>query len=92
MASNLILAAKITAAGGLYSTVGSYCLRFKLSDACLVGSGGWQGLKAFVPAWSTQEEQRIKFADLVPIELMNRMTYERVVATSNSKLDADWMG
>jgi ATP-dependent helicase Lhr and Lhr-like helicase len=82
LASNLILAAKITAAGGLYSTVGSYSLRFRLSDARLAGSGGWQGLRALEPVWSTQEEQRIKFADLVPVELMNRMTYERVSVMS----------
>lgn len=87
LASNLILAAKITAAGGLYSTVGSYCIRFKLSDACLTGSDGWQGVCALEPVWSTQEEQRIKFADLVPMELMNRMTYERVFAMSRLSRD-----
>src|SRR3546814_10058666 len=58
LASNLILAAKITAAGGDYSTVGAYCLRFKLSDARLVDSGGWAGLRALDPMWGLHELQR----------------------------------
>src|SRR3546814_3705899 len=65
LASNLILAAKITAAGGDYSTVGAYCLRFKLSDARLVDSGGWAGLRALDPMWGLHELQRIKFADQI---------------------------
>jgi ATP-dependent Lhr-like helicase len=87
LASNLILAARITAAGGLYSTVGSYCLRFNLSDARLVKAGGWQGVRALEPAWGDQEQQRIKFADLVPERLMNRMTYERVAAMSRFRTE-----
>lgn len=92
LASNLILAAKITAAGGLYSTVGSYSLRFKLSDARLAGIGGWHGVSALEPVWITQEEQRIKFAALVPVELMNRMTYERVSVMSRMSVDEEESG
>lgn len=82
LASNLILAARITAAGGDYSTVGAYCLRFKLSDTRLVENGGWPGLRALDPMWRLHELQRIKFAYLVPSDLINRMTYERVAAMS----------
>lgn len=87
LASNLVLAAKIAAAGVLYSAVGSYCLRFTLSEACLAGGGGWPGIRRLDPMWSSQEEQRIKFADLVPTELINQMTYERTVAMSRLRQD-----
>lgn len=82
LASNLILAAKVAAAGGRYSTVGSYCLRFKLSDANLERSHGWRGLRLLEPAWRTEEQKRIKFSELVPLELLNRMTLARVFAQS----------
>jgi ATP-dependent helicase Lhr and Lhr-like helicase len=82
LASNLILAARIAAAGGLHSAVGSYCLRFKLSDARLAECGGWQELRKLAPAWRYEEDQRIKFAEMLPIELLGQMTYARVVAMS----------
>lgn len=82
LASNLLLAASIVGAGGAYSSVGSYSFRFQLSDACLERIGGWQGVRALQPVWHAEQQQRIKFAELVPTELQNRMTFERVVAMS----------
>lgn len=87
LASNLILAARISAAGGYYSSVSSYSICFKLSAAYLIGRGGWLGISTLDPAWDSQEEQRIKFANLVPIELRDRMTYARVVAMARSPID-----
>jgi len=79
LASNLLLASKIATAGGTYSNVGSYCLRFKLSVADLEFAGGWQGIRNLDPTWCAQTSHRIKFAELVPAWLLDQMTLERVV-------------
>jgi ATP-dependent helicase Lhr and Lhr-like helicase len=80
LASNLILAAKIAAAGGRYSTVGSYQLRFNLSDADLERAGWWGGVVALEAPWTGEASGRIKFADLVPPALLNRMAFQRLQA------------
>lgn len=88
LAVNLILAAKISAAGGLYSTVGSYSFRFKLDDARLDENGGWPGIRKLDPLWNAPEGHRLKFADLLPIELVSRMSQERILAMSGLKCDS----
>jgi ATP-dependent Lhr-like helicase len=83
LASNLLLAAKIAAAGGVYGEVGSYYLRFSLSEVDLERNGRWFGIRALDPAWTSEAQHRFKFADLVPAELLNHMTLERMKLKAN---------
>lgn len=80
LASNLVLASKIATARGTYSTLGSYCLRLKLSAADLERAGGWQGIRKLDPTWSTEVSRRIKFEELIPAGLLNQMALQRVLA------------
>ena len=80
LASNLILASKIASAGGAYSNVGSYCLQFKLRDENLESNGGWEGVRGLDPRWSAEDARRIKFAELLPLGLLNHMSLVRVLA------------
>lgn len=87
LAANLILAARVTGAGGSCSSVGSYCIRLKLSDGCLAANGGWQGIRSLDPLWTAQEVQRIKFADLVPVDLASQMSQARLMAMARGGSD-----
>ncbi len=78
LASNLLLAAKIASAGGVCAEVGSYCIRFKLSESQLDRHGGWRGIRALDAPWSSEGQRRIKFASMVPEDLVNRMMLERL--------------
>jgi len=82
LASNLILAARIAAAGGSCGAVGSYSLQFRLSEGQLASIGGWTGLRTITPAWEPLEQGRVKFSDLVPDELVLTMEFERLKATT----------
>jgi ATP-dependent helicase Lhr and Lhr-like helicase len=85
LASNMILAAKIATAGGTYSTVGSYFLKFKLSAGDLDLAGGWPGIRQLDPTWSPEVSPRMKFAEMVPVGLVNRMTLQRVLMQAESR-------
>lgn len=78
LASNLILAAQIATAGGQYSSVGSYCLRFKLSAEQLERAGHWSGLRQLVPTWTEDDCRKVKFTEVLPLEMRRRMGLERV--------------
>jgi ATP-dependent Lhr-like helicase len=84
LAANLILAARIVGAGGSYGVVGSYSLRFKLSDTQRDAAGGWGGLQLVEPVWSPLDGKRFKFSDLLPAELASKMSRERLKATASS--------
>ena len=83
LASNLILASRIEAAGGSYGAVGSYSVRFHLSEAQLAAVGGWNGLRAVEPVWKPLDQRRIKFSDLLPAELANAMEFTRLSAAAS---------
>lgn len=85
LASNLILAARVVAAGGSYGTVGSYSLRFHLSEAQLAAVGSWKGLRALTPVWEPLDQKRVKFSDLLPAELVSAMEFARLAATNSQE-------
>jgi ATP-dependent Lhr-like helicase len=83
LASNLILASRIEAAGGSYGAVGSYSVRFHLSEAQLEAVAGWDGLRAVDPMWRPLDQRRIKFSDLLPANLANAMEFARLCAAAS---------
>lgn len=78
LAANQILAAQIAAAGGVYSVVDAYCLRFTLSAVQLERVGHWSGLRLLQPRWSAQESGRFKFSNLLTESMRLGMSLERV--------------
>lgn len=78
LAENLLLAGRVTAAGGMYGAVTSWGVNFRLSAHALERVGGWDGLLGQEPFWEPQMEP--KFADLLPRRLVHDMTLRRVKA------------
>ena len=87
LAANLILAAQISAAGGTYGAVGSYGLRFHLSDGQRDQVGGWSGVQAIEPTFVADEHVRLKFADMLPRELVNQLLLERLKTAASMSFD-----
>lgn len=78
LAGNLLLAGRITAAGGTYGPVTAWSIRFTLGRAALERVGGWKGLLELEPFW--EPATKPKFADLLPETEVCDMTLRRIVA------------
>jgi ATP-dependent Lhr-like helicase len=78
LAENLLLAGRITAAGGTYGTVTAWSVKFTLSPIALERAGGWRGLATLQPFWEPSNQP--KFADLLQRTQIREMTLRRVQA------------
>lgn len=76
LAENLLLASRITAAGGTYGVVTAWSVKFKLSPIGLARARGWRGLATLQPFW--EPFNMPKFADLLPATQLREMTLCRV--------------
>ncbi len=80
LADNLLLAGRITAAGGTYGMVTAWSVKFTLNPAALERAGGWRGLMTLPPFW--EPSNKPKFADLLPAYQVREMTLRRVQAAA----------
>ncbi|EAR23332.1 DEAD/DEAH box helicase [Nitrococcus mobilis] len=85
LAANILLAARIAAAGGSCGAVGSYSFRFKISDAAVTAHGGWDAIRKLTPRLEPLDRQRIKFAELLPHDLLAEMSLRRINAKSRPR-------
>ena len=81
MAANLLLAGRITAAGGTYGVVTAWSVKFTLSPAALERVGSWKGLVVLEPFW--EPAAKPKFAELLPASRVQDMTLKRVQAVAS---------
>ena len=81
LAANLLLAGRITAAGGTYGVVTAWSVKFTLGTAALKRVGGWKGLVALEPFWEPASQP--KFAELLPTSRVQDMTLQRVKAIAS---------
>lgn len=81
LADNLLLAGRITAAGGTYGVVTAWSVKFNLSPLALEGAGGLKGLIALQPFW--EPASKPKFAELLPASRVTEMTLRRVQAVAS---------
>ena len=80
LAENLLLASRITAAGGTYGAVTAWSVKFTLSPIALERVGGWRGLVTLQPFW--EPSSMPKFANLLPAVQVREMTLRRVQAVA----------
>lgn len=78
LATNLLLAGRVAAAGGTYAAVTAWSLKFTLNRAALERVGSWKGLLRLQPIWEPATEP--KFGELLPDRLVHEMTLRRVMA------------
>lgn len=78
LAENLLLAGRITTAGGTYGAVSAWSVRFTLCAKALKQAGGWKGVSTLEPFWEPSTTP--KFADMLPRERVREMTLRRVQA------------
>lgn len=83
LASNLLLAGRITTAGGAYGAVSAWSVGFTLAPALLERSGGWSGLVNLEPTW--EPSNKPKFAEMLPPEQVREMTLRRVEAEARCR-------
>lgn len=81
LAANLLLAGRITAAGGTYGVVTAWSVKFTLSPVALERVGGWKSLAALEPFW--EPAAKPKFAELLPASRVQEMTLRRVQAVAS---------
>lgn len=77
LADNLLLAGRITAAGGTYVAVTAWSVKFTLGRPALERQGGWKGLLKLEPFW--EPATKPKFADLLPDRFVHDMTLRRIM-------------
>lgn len=80
LAFNTILAGRISAAGGSYGLVGSYSVRFRISEERLKCIGGWSGIQSVDPLFQPDSQSRMKFSEMLPSNLLLRMQLKRVIS------------
>ena len=76
LAANLLLAGRITTAGGSYGVVTAWSVKFTLSPLALERVGGWKSLAALEPFW--EPAAKPTFAELLPASRVQEMTLRRV--------------
>lgn len=76
LAENLLLAGRITAAGGSYGAVTAWSVKFNLSSTALIRVGGWKGLATLEPFWEPSNAP--KFGELLPAARVREMTLRRI--------------
>ena len=80
VATNVLLAAKIEAAGGECKAIDSYGIRVSITPEQLESAGGWQWLEEQEVRGLPFETSSLKFADLLPDELVARILLYRTLA------------
>ena len=80
IASNILLAAKVHAAGGHCKAVDSFGIRVSISAEKLEAAGGWRGIEALEIEGLTFGTTPLKFADLLPEGLVARVLLKRTLA------------
>ena len=80
LAANVLLSARIHAAGGRCRAIDAFGIRISIRPEDLASAGGWAGIEKYPPDLTALETVDIKFFDLILKNQLIEMTYSRLSA------------